>query len=274
MTNKNPDRLYRIGDHARHLGVTPDLLKYYEKQGILKAKHSAAGFRYFPFEEAACLLQCLELKNYGLSLDEVADILNDANTDGALRILDKHAEEIRRRVERETAVLAEHDALKAWLEDRRSEPSDWEITETEDYLFLPHSKGKDFLSDPKIAEIKSEWMSWMPVVRTGIRVLLDSPGSYYWGFLVPRSKAERLGLPVNDAVQHLPGGKHFVFHEIAERIKGQEGDSLIHRRHPLFRQMEALQLAPTKELFMVVLMKNSKERAGIYVVPFTRLNPV
>ena len=37
---------YRIGDFAKYLGVTPDLLKHYEDMGIIQSIRSESGYRY------------------------------------------------------------------------------------------------------------------------------------------------------------------------------------------------------------------------------------
>ena len=42
-------REYRIGEFAKYLGVTPDLLKHYEDQGIIQPTRSDSGYRYYPF---------------------------------------------------------------------------------------------------------------------------------------------------------------------------------------------------------------------------------
>ena len=36
---------YRIGEFAKYLGVTPDLLKHYEDQGIIRPSRSDSGYR-------------------------------------------------------------------------------------------------------------------------------------------------------------------------------------------------------------------------------------
>ena len=38
---------YRIGNFARHMCVSPSLLKYYEDAGLLKAVQLENGYRYY-----------------------------------------------------------------------------------------------------------------------------------------------------------------------------------------------------------------------------------
>lgn len=36
MADSSEHKLYRIGDYARYMGVTPDFLKHYEENGLLE----------------------------------------------------------------------------------------------------------------------------------------------------------------------------------------------------------------------------------------------
>ena len=56
-------RHYRIGDYAHKMGVTPDLLKHYERMGLIHADTTDSGYRYYPFHESMALLECMGLRN-------------------------------------------------------------------------------------------------------------------------------------------------------------------------------------------------------------------
>ena len=66
---------YRIGDYAQKMGVTPDLLKHYEKMKLIHAYTEDNGYRYYPFTESIPLLESLSLRNYDLSLQEIHELL-------------------------------------------------------------------------------------------------------------------------------------------------------------------------------------------------------
>ena len=54
---------YRIGDFARELGVTPDFLKYCEKNGFLQPEIEENGYRYFDFRQSALAIEYLKMKS-------------------------------------------------------------------------------------------------------------------------------------------------------------------------------------------------------------------
>ena len=74
---------YRIGEYAKYLGVTPDLLKHYEDMGIIQSARSESGYRYYAFQTTLFLIECIRLRNYGLTLREIQEILNRHSMDNA-----------------------------------------------------------------------------------------------------------------------------------------------------------------------------------------------
>ncbi len=72
------DVLYAIGVLSKMMDVSTDTLRYYDEIGLLKpAKTSQeTGYRYYTSNQIATLLQIIELKQYGFSLNEIKRILN------------------------------------------------------------------------------------------------------------------------------------------------------------------------------------------------------
>ena len=73
---------YKIGDVAKILGISPDLLRYYEKKGVvmpMKGKHN--DYRYYDFWDINFLLDCLWFKNFGFSIDQIADMVKIPSSD-------------------------------------------------------------------------------------------------------------------------------------------------------------------------------------------------
>ena len=68
---------YRIGDYAKYLGVSPDFLKHYEEQGLITPSRSGSGYRYYSFTTTMRLIECVRLRNYGMTLREIREILTE-----------------------------------------------------------------------------------------------------------------------------------------------------------------------------------------------------
>ena len=73
---------YRIGELARKGGVTARTVRYYEALGLLKTQdRQDGGQRYYTDEDLVYLNRIIQLKRYGLSLDEIAEIIRLGNED-------------------------------------------------------------------------------------------------------------------------------------------------------------------------------------------------
>jgi DNA-binding transcriptional MerR regulator len=100
------DRL-RIGDLATLAGVTPRTVRYYEGLGLLgPSEREGRGFRYYTEAELARLRKIDALKKLGLSLEEIAGVIDlyfdDATAlkgkQRVLEILEQHLRETEARL--------------------------------------------------------------------------------------------------------------------------------------------------------------------------------
>lgn len=142
---------YRIGDFARHLGVTSDFLKHYEAAGLLKVQHRESGYRYYTFDQSAKVISCMRLRNYGVTVKEMGAMHTD-DPDKVFGLLDKKSEELEATVSRLQAVIGEHKRMRRWYEAHQGTMIDWEIREMEPRYFLPHTDEQDFRKDDRIFE--------------------------------------------------------------------------------------------------------------------------
>lgn len=118
----------RIGEFAEQAGVTPRTIRYYEDLGLLGPNERAGqGFRYYTEAELGRLKKIDALKQMGLSLEEIGEVLplycdDPTGVRGKRRLL-----EILQR------QLAETDEKIATLQQFRSELQS-NIIRIEEYL--------------------------------------------------------------------------------------------------------------------------------------------
>jgi len=66
----------RIGEFAEQAGVTPRTIRYYEDLGLLgPSQREGQGFRYYTETELGRLKKIEVLKELGLSLEEIGEVL-------------------------------------------------------------------------------------------------------------------------------------------------------------------------------------------------------
>ncbi|HEY7947260.1 MAG TPA: MerR family transcriptional regulator [Acidimicrobiales bacterium] len=80
-------RLFRIGEVAERVGVSPRTLRYYQELGLLApADHSAGGVRRYSEEDVARLLRIRELQELlGFDLGEIKVVLGAEDRRAGLR---------------------------------------------------------------------------------------------------------------------------------------------------------------------------------------------
>ena len=152
------------------MGVTPDLLKHYEDQGLLWAEHRENGYRYYPFQTSPKFLAAMQLKSYGIPIRGMQALISDASPEELLGELKHRTAHMEKEAERLRMVIEEQRSLEAWMARRRPGPDDWEVTDFESFCFLPHSHGLVFIENEDIYKILPDWLGWMPLVKSTLAV--------------------------------------------------------------------------------------------------------
>jgi len=75
--------MYRIGEFSKMVGVPIKTLRYYDEINLFKPSYidRESGYRYYEDGQVKDLTKILELKNLGLSLDEIKKYISDGNLD-------------------------------------------------------------------------------------------------------------------------------------------------------------------------------------------------
>lgn len=212
--------LYRIGDYARFMGVSTDLLKHYEKLNLIHAETAGNGYRYYAFQQSAILLECMRLQNYGFSLRDIHSALYESSFDEVKTLLDDKIDSMEKQIRFQQLVINEHRRISDWMEMMKDQETRIVIKESEPLYFLPQSRQRDFIQDERITELLPAWVDAMPMVKS-CRLIPDEASGQLpsWGLAVTQSDLEALQLPVNDVVQRIEGGPfvhaHFR-HHVAE----------------------------------------------------------
>ena len=264
-------REYRIGEFAKYLGVTPDLLKHYEDQGIIQPTRSDSGYRYYPFNTTMLLIECIRLRNYGMTLREIREILAAHHLDTAA-VSSRLSENLEHRKEEillDEALTADYEEFLAWQAPLSERDFDWEIRWSKPMAFLPHTDKYDFLQDPRIYEILKSWMSYIPIVKSSMKA--ERNGRITWGLLVEERMIRQLKLPVNDIVEFYPPYKVF-YYKFRAPLMHSSFENFDTPSHPAFQALRELNLEPRNGYFRTTLMPADWQRDigyqyGYYAIP-------
>ncbi len=81
---------YKIGDVSKILGISPDLLRYYQKKGVVKPTLGASNnYRYYDAWDINFLIDCLWFKKYGFGIEQTAKLVSASSFDDVMA--DMHA---------------------------------------------------------------------------------------------------------------------------------------------------------------------------------------
>ncbi|MBQ6321931.1 MAG: MerR family transcriptional regulator [Lachnospiraceae bacterium] len=262
---------YRIGDYAKYLGVTPDLLKHYEELGLLQPERTSKGYRYYSFQTTMLLIESVRLRNYGLTLREISEILNKKQTDNAAieRRFHTNIESLRQEAALDEALARDYENFLEWKRTLTDRDSDWVIRWGRPMYFLPHTIHYDFLEDPRIYEILKDWMSYIPIVKSAMQA--DMRGKVTWGFIIDQQMHQKLGLPINDVVQAIPSQKIF-YYKFRGVLRRMSDEVPVTMQHPAFQILSGMNLTWTDTYYRITLMPadwtdDISMQYGYYAIP-------
>ncbi len=118
--------MFKIGDFSKLGQVSVKTLRYYDELGLLKPVEvdRFTGYRYYSADQLHRLNRILALKDLGLSLEEVAQLLDEELSAAQLRgMLRLKQVEARERVQEEQARLARVEARLRQIEEEGKMPT-------------------------------------------------------------------------------------------------------------------------------------------------------
>lgn len=72
---------FTIGKMAAELGISTRTIRYYEEKGLIKARRSEGGYRLYDRHDRRRLQLILRGKQFGMTLEQILDILGVADTE-------------------------------------------------------------------------------------------------------------------------------------------------------------------------------------------------
>lgn len=207
---------YKIGQFAKEMGVTQDLIKHYEKYGIVvPEKDEESHYRYYSIRQGERLIESKLYRNLGFSIRESADlILNQDLANIRAGLAQKRTE-----LEEEAARLARYAQHIGELE-RACTAFDapdgaWRIGELSGFYFLKQTENQGFSQGEDVQSRVNQWLEHIPITFQALRmpgqaVRGEIPIRYQWGVGLTAEQARALELSVDPPIVALPRGKYLT----------------------------------------------------------------
>ncbi|MGI5971036.1 MAG: MerR family transcriptional regulator [Oscillospiraceae bacterium] len=201
---------YKIGDVSRILGISPDLLRYYEKKGIVHpVKDKDNDYRYYEAWDINFLMDCIWFKNFGFSIDKVAKIINKSSTGEISAIFTENEKVLKDNIRRCELLLRRSEQHREAL--KRIRPNLWKcrIDHSPEIIRYIHRYNYIYDNSPKLQKLSQRWLKYMPFVTRCFEIPENSlkgceSEEYQWGFSLDMEYVREFNVPAEPPVVHIP----------------------------------------------------------------------
>lgn len=266
---------YKIGEFAREMGVSQDMIKHYEKYGIIKPEvDELTNYRYFNIQQGEKIIESKKYRNLGFTIKESADLIFEKDFDGIMQALVDKRNEMEVEIEHLQAYLTQINQLLKIAERFEHNNAAWEILHLDGFYFLKQTDNYEFSQDEAVKEKVREWLDLLPITNQAVLVDRNSfyaePFNHQWGFSISCHKAKEINLDVSCA-KLLPAGKYLVFVSGSLQNKPMSKE----RFYEVRNMMEQFQLTYGKELLMECVFKSHEDNEGFshFIVYIPILEP-
>jgi DNA-binding transcriptional MerR regulator len=200
---------YKIGDVARILGISPDLIRYYEEKGVVSPeKDPVNNYRYYDTWDINFLLDCLWFKNFGYGIEQVAHIVSQSTYGDLMETLAWKGDEIEENIRYQQMLLERIRKYHEILENLRGDIGKCGIRRSAEFVRYLNRYNTIYDNDSELQRLSRKWLKYMPFSRRYFEVpeddLLGDGDDYAWGFSIGMPYVEAFGIAVEPPVKHMP----------------------------------------------------------------------
>lgn len=124
------DNYFKTGDIAKFHNVSPDTVRYYDKEGLVKPSLVRANkYRYYTLKETVNFGQVTMLRELDVPIASIRESLGFAGMEELLAMNERRMEDMRQEMERLRQKLDYLDVFNARLKTFHEKPNEWEMIE-------------------------------------------------------------------------------------------------------------------------------------------------
>lgn len=200
---------YKIGNVARMLGISRDLLRYYEKKGVVHPrKDQLNDYRYYDTWDINFLLDCIWYKQFGFGIDQIAHMVTDCGYGELLSELGDKTEEIERRLRHQELLLRRLNEHRAQIERVKDYIGKCDIQESPELFCYLNRFNAAFDDSQETLDLSQNWLKYMPFTQRYFEIrqsdLLEKRDDFAWGFSLTMDYVKELDIAREPLVAHLP----------------------------------------------------------------------
>ena len=262
---------YKIGDVSRILGISTDLLRYYEKKGVVQPqKDQTNDYRYYDTWDINFLIDCLWYKRFGFAIPQVAYMVTDCYHGDLISLLDEKSDQLEADIRRQEQLLARLREYRDAAERVKTILGVCEIQDSPELICYLNRFNYSYNYTPEMQKLSRQWQEYMPFTQRFFEIpvagLLGDGDDFAWGFSLGTAYAEELNVPVKPPVKKLESRRclHSAF-----RSAGKNAFTPRHLRFLLdYAEQHGMQVAGPAMGILVcsVREEDSEELTGYFEV--------
>ncbi len=209
---------YKIGDVAKILGISPDLLRYYEKKGVVKPiKDRNNDYRYYEAWDINFLVDCLWFKQFGFGIEQISHIVSDSAFDELHGIMTDKLDELRASIRHQQLLLRRAEEYCDGFERARKHLGKCDICPSPESVRYLNRYNFLYDKSPDLQQLSHQWLQYMPFIHRCFEIepdaLLSHGDEYAWGFALDMDYVHEFNVKIEPPVVHLPSETclHSVF---------------------------------------------------------------
>ena len=200
---------YKIGEVARILGISTDLIRYYEKKGVVKPKKDLANrYRYYDVSDVNHLIDCIWYKKMGFGIEEIGRMSNiESYADLVARLMDR-SEQISQDVRYHEMLLSRMHGLTESIIGIKNGVGVCNLRKNREFLYYLNRGNEVFENTAGLQSLNEEWSFYMPFTKRLFYIDADAfkgeNDDYRWGYSIGMEYASHFSIEAVPPVGRMP----------------------------------------------------------------------
>lgn len=190
-----------IGEVSKLLNIPCETLRYFDKEGIVKAQKGQNNYRYYDDWDINYLIEYKRYRGLGFSMPQTKDILYQDSLDSLKDQCAEQREELRQKMIYYELLLKRTDSYIFKLEDIKDRVDKYRIVDTAPMKYFAIRYNNEYLCRPDISYLMKEWSDALPFVDPILLIQKPYQADYECGLSITDEYFDYFQLPTNHLVE-------------------------------------------------------------------------
>jgi len=200
---------YKIGDVAGILGISPDLIRYYEEKGVVSpTKDPNNNYRYYDTWDINYLIDCLWYKNFGFGIEQIGNMVAECSYENLFQRLESKSDDIMAAIRRQELLLQRIRMFCGRLTSTKTILGTCQLQHSAEFIRYINRRNFTYDNSSVMRELNRKWLKYMPFTRRYFEMpkdaLAEVRGDYEWGFSLAMQYVEEFGVEIKPPVEFMP----------------------------------------------------------------------